>query len=137
MVPLLDELVEVFGEELELTVVGPLLDLETTVGPDDELEVVVDAGVELCELELTVVGPLLDLETTVGPDDELEVVVDVGVKLCELELLELFEVVNTAPVELEDVVVVVGVDDEEAVLLPTKTGVGEELCELEAELLPV
>ena len=137
MVPLLDELVEVFGEELELTVVGPLLDLETTVGPDDELEVVVDAGVELCELELTVVGPLLDLETTVGPDDELEVVVDVGVKLCELELLELFEVVNTAPVELEDVVVVVGVDDEDAVLLPTKTGVGEELCELEAELLPV
>ena len=137
MVPLLDELVEVLGEELELTVVGPLLDLETTVGPDDELEVVVDAGVELCELELTVVGPLLDLETTVGPDDELEVVVDVGVKLCELELLELFEVVNTAPVELEDVVVVVGVDDEDAVLLPTKTGVGEELCELEAELLPV
>ena len=103
MVPLLDELVEVFG----------------------------------VELELTVVGPLVDLETTVGPDDEMEVLVDVGVELCELELLELFGVVNTALVELEEVVVVIGVDDEEAVLLPTKTGVGEELCELEAELLPV
>ena len=103
MMPLLDELMEVFG----------------------------------VELELIVLGPLLDLETTVGPDDELEIVVDVGVELCELELLELFEVVNTAPLEHEDVVVVVGVDDEEAVLLPTKTGVGEELCKLKAELLPV